>query len=213
MKLNSFTINSITFECEQLQGKDPRINQIITQVNSILIDTYALQELNFAKIHPEAIATDHFLSRLAPLVQEPSIDWQKMKEHISIIFQNFFNNTDFAQFSPEGQLQWWVIAKDMHGQILGCIQFIIDPEYPKGTIKAGMFGISGAANAGIAKKLMAAIFRIMSDTDRLLVHTRITNTMQLAEYASWGFAHNSDGYWVNSVYDATQSKELQKIVG
>lgn len=206
--------NQIRLEWQKIDGQSPELTQKIKSVSDILIQTYTKQELRFARMNPEAIANDYFLKSLAPLFKDDleKIDWKMIEEQIHAIFHQFFTTTDFAQFSPAGETHFFVIAKDPKSdQLLGFIQFLINPEYPQGTVKAGMFGIIPEAhNRGLEKILMSSIFRLMPNVKRLIIHTRASSEVALSEYAKWGFIHFYDGYWVNSEYRVTQSDSLPK---
>lgn len=207
--------NPIRLERQKIDGQSPELTQKIKNVSDILIQAYTQQELQFARMHPEAVPTEHFLKSLAPLFKDgtENVDWDKVEKQIKAIFYQFFTTTDFAQFSAAGETHFFVIAKDPNSnKTLGFIQFLINPEYPSGSIKAGMFGIMPEAqDRGLEKILMSSIFKLMPDVARIFVHTRATNTKELAAYASWGFAHAQQGYWVNSEYLAKQFDTLQAV--
>lgn len=204
--------NAFYLECEKIQGQSPQLTQRVQQLSDILIQTYTQQELHFARLHPEAISQDYFLKPLAPLFQEGigKIDWKIVEDQIRAIFNQFFTQTEFAQFSPENEINYFVTAKDNNGKLLGFIQFLINPNYLQGTVKAGIFGINSEdLQPELRKVLMSSIFRIIPEIKRIIVHTRATNTALLDLYSKWGFMHVQDGYWVNSEYIIANSKTLR----
>ncbi len=213
--MNSFVTHDnngqeIHLTFQKVEGTSPQLTQSIQDVSNILIQAYANQEFNFAQIHPEAIPQDHFLKSLSPLFQEKSIDWNDVKEKITAIFNQFFLTTDFSRFSAQGEIHYLVTACDAHGKLLGFIQFLTNPEYPVGTIKAGMVGmVSEVQRNELRKILMSSIFKIIPDVQRIIVHSRVTNKDVLDLYSQWGFKHVMDGYWVNSEYMIANSKTLQ----
>lgn len=205
--------NSITLQWEKIDGKSAQLTQQILQVSNLLIQTYTQQELEFAHKHPEQVKNEHFLKPLASLFESKQIDWKSVESHIKEIFQQFFTRTDFAQFSQAGEYHYFVTAIDKRsGKTLGFIQFIQSPEYPTGTIKAGMFGIAfEAQDLGLEQILMSSIFKIVPDTQKIRVHVRSTNTKALNLYQSWGFIpmEHQESYWVNLEYNAENKSVLQ----
>lgn len=209
----SFQDVPLILEWVRIEGQSPSLNQNLSAVADLLADTYSRQELQFARMHPEAIAQDYFLKPLAPLSTDGPTDWALIQEQIDTIFHQFFKTTNFSQFTVPGEIQYLLTAKNKNtGAIVGFIQFLVHPDFPAGTVKAGMFGIAPIMqDKGFEKVLISLIFKLMPVTTKLVVHTRITNEKLLADYASWGFVHMPDGYWVNSEYLAVDSDVLQKV--
>lgn len=205
--------NPIRLEWERIEGKSPRLNEALKSVRDLLIQTYTQQELSFARKHPEAIPTEHFLKSLTPYFEQiEKADWSRIEQEIHGIFTNFFTNTDFAQFSEPGSVQCLVTAYDeKSGKLLGFIQFLTTSAFGEDGIKAGMFAVvSDAKDRGLDKILMSSIFKLMPTIQRIFAHTRATNKYELGLYSSWGFVHIQDGYWVNSEYSIASSDILQK---
>ena len=169
---------------------------------------------------PQEVKHEFFLKSLAPLFEASTIDWKMVESQIRNIFEQFFSTTDFAQFCKEGESHTVVTARDQAtGKTLGFIQCIVSPDYPIGTIKAGMFGIAPDVTDSIIQELlMSVIFTLIPDTKRILIHVRSTYEKALDLYVSWGFAYmeESQGYWRNLEYLAQQNSRLQdsaKLLG
>ncbi len=89
--------NPIRLEWERIEGQSPRLNEALKSVNSLLIQAYTQQELNFTRKHPEAIADEYFLKPLAPYLEQGSeqVDWLTIEHEIHAIFTNFFHQYRF----------------------------------------------------------------------------------------------------------------------
>ncbi len=205
--------SSIILHWERIDGKSAQLTQQIRDASDILVQTYASQELEFAHKHPAAVKDEHFLKSLAPLFESALIDWTIVESQINDIFKAFFTTTDFAQFCKDGETQIVVLAVDRTtGKMLGFIQFISSPDYPAGSVKAGMFGIAPETlDRGLHELLMGSIFKIVPDIQRLFIHVRTTNEMALALYHSWGFAPiaHQQGYWTDLEYIIKDNTRLQ----
>lgn len=204
--------NKVYLEWETIQGQSPELTQKVRSLADILTQTYTQQELRFAQKHPEAIAQDYFLKPLAPLFEKANIDLKIVENKINEIFNRFFTQTEFAQFSSADEINYFVTAKNASGKILGFIQFLNNPDFSAGTIKAGMFAVTSEdLQEELRAILMSSIFSILPETQRIIVHTRITNTNLLDLYKKWGFTHKIDNYWVNSEYITASSDVLQNF--
>lgn len=197
---------SIIFDWKKYEGNSPDLTHQIQKVSDILADTYTMQELQFTRIHPQAVPNEYFLKPLAPLFENgfENVNWQYVEKQINAIFQQFFTATDFAQLSSADEQHLLVTAQEKESEkILGVIQFISNPAYPKGTIKAGLFGIPKEAHGrGLEKLLMNSIFKLMPDVSRVFIHTRITNEYLIGMCKSWGFntLPQKQEYWVELEY-------------
>lgn len=202
---------------EQVDVTTLRLNDILKEVSPILAHTYAGMELQFARKHPEAIETEMFLKSLASYFKDgiEHVDWLQVEKVLYANLVQFFSETDFAKYLARGECQWFVIAKDAQtGEMLGLIQFLIQPQFPAGTVKVAMFGIEEDAHErGIDRLLIASIFRLLSGVSRIFLHTRVTNTAMLGILKTWGFmpCEGPLPYWADREYLADVSGYLQKI--
>jgi hypothetical protein len=205
----------ILLEWESVDPLSSRFNEKIKEVRDILVETYTQIELGFSQKFPEAIPNEFFLKSLAPLFQEGAskIDWALIEGKIRTIFDTFFASTDFTKFSKENEVYVFVIAKDKtSGLPEGVVQFLINKDFPYGTVKACYFGISALQEeAGLEKILMSSIFKMLPETKRIFLHTRVSNTKAIERYLAWGFEqfHESMLYWPDFEYLTENSKALQ----
>jgi hypothetical protein len=189
--------------------------QAIREVHDIFTPTYTLQELEFARKHPEAVPTEMFLKDIASLFENgiDNVDWHKVEQHVRTTMEHFFTTHDFAQWASPNDLTIFVIAKEQHeGKQLGVIQFSITPDYEYGTVRVGLTGIlSSAQNRDLEKLLMSSIFKLLPTVTRLFLHNRPTNEKALAFYKEWGFKpFGTNGTWPDFEYKAEASDVLQK---
>ena len=218
-KSGSFTThdangNPVIIEWEKIEGQSPRLTEKIKEVADILAYAYSKQEIEFARVHPEAVPNEYFLKAIAPLFSEgvENVDWQKAEEQLMQIFTHMFSTADFAQYASPSDISLFVVAKDAKSnQILGLNQFLITPEFPYGTVKSAYFGIAQEAQArGVEKLLMSIVFKLIPDTKRIFMHTRTTNQNMIALYQSWGFTEfpGTLAHWIDLEYVTEKSEQL-----
>lgn len=209
--------NPILLAWEKVPTQSARLNELIKGVSDILVHTYTQVELQFAKQFPDKVASEFFLQSLAPLFADnaATIDWTIVESKIKQVFQQFFATADFAQYTQPGEIYLFVIAlNQVTGEPLGLLQFLISPDYEYGTVKACYFGVCPKADKrGIEKLLLASIFNILPTTNRLFLHTRITNIETIATYQALGFTpfNESMPNWPDFEYLTAHSSTLQLI--
>lgn len=183
--------NPILLEWEKIDAQSLRLTEKIKSVSEMLAEIYTKMELEFARQYPEAIPNELFLKSLEPLFKDgiERVNWEIAQEQLKAFFQKFFTTTDFAQFSGADDIHIFVTAKDQKtGESLGLIQFLITSDYAFGTVKVAFFGVIPTAQArGLEKLLVSVIFKLITDTKRIFLHTRSTNITAINTYQSWGF--------------------------
>ncbi len=202
-------------EWQLIEGKSPLLNHAIKEAKAILIKTYAEAELEFAKAFPQSVPKEMFLKPLAPLFERglEHVDWLAAHDKIKTVLEQFFDQTDFANFSGDNDLTIIVEAKDAKTKVLlGIIQFMITPSYEHGSIRVGLFGVKEGEKINVEKLLMSSIFTLIPSTKRLFLHVRRTNQSAIHTYISWGF-YEFEGplpHWIDLQYLSEQSDQLQK---
>lgn len=201
----------LLFTWHSTKGPSSLITERIREAQSFLVDTYTDMELKFAQQYPEAISQEMFLKALLPLVKESEpLDWDKARKLLASSFHAFFNQTDFAQYVGQDDISIFVHAYHASTRkLLGSIQFCIAPDYDYGTVKVGMFSVQ--KNTEIAQLLMSSLFKLVPETTRLFLHTRITNTEALTLYGAWGFSafEGPLPYWSDREYLVSKHTVLQ----
>jgi ribosomal protein S18 acetylase RimI-like enzyme len=208
------TGNPIILEWERIDPLASRFNEKIKGLSEILVQTYSQLELEFARKFPEVAPNEYFLTSLAHLFADPEkIDWPVVEKGIESIFTNVFTTTDFSKYSAPSDIYLFVVAKsELTGAPIGLVQFLINAEYPQGTVKACYSGIDRfQQNTGLEKLLMSTIFKILPSTKRVFLHTRSTNEKAINQYLSWGFNQFPGPMenWPDFEYVAEQSTLLQ----
>ena len=193
---------SFVLEWELVNGRSSRLNEIIKEASDILSDTYTSMELQLAKIHPEVVASEMFLKPLEPLFKDGGacVDWQQARRTLTSAMKQFFTQTDFTQYSDGTDLHFFVIAKNMSGDIVGVIQFVIMPAFDYGTVKTAFFGVADHMQGkGVEKSLMYSIFQLIPQVKKIFLHTRVTNEAAIRMYTEWGFEQSVEpsSLWVN----------------
>lgn len=207
----------IVLEWEIIDQQSPRLTEKIKSLSEILVQTYTQLEVQFARKFPDAVANEYFLKPLAPLFANgmENVDWDVVIKQTGDIFRQFFTTTDFTKSSATDDIHLFVVVKDKDAQTaLGMIQFFITPEYPYGSIKAAFYGVMPAEQPReLEKLLMCSIFKLIPDTKRIFLHTRMTNEAAIKMYNSWGFVQfpgNLAG-WPDFEYVAEKSNTLQQL--
>jgi ribosomal protein S18 acetylase RimI-like enzyme len=208
----------LMLDWEKVEGKSPRLTQVIHECSEILADTYTRQEIEFARAHPEAVPGEHFLQPLAPFFRDGTdrVDWSKAEQELHYNFSHLFSATDFAQYASPRDISYFVIARDSYNRLLGLIQFVAIPEYPKGTIKSAYFGLAKEArDRGIERLLMNSIFQIVAGIQRIFMHTRTTNHQLIELCQSWGFTSFKGNltHWIDLEYAGASQFALLNAVG
>jgi ribosomal protein S18 acetylase RimI-like enzyme len=209
--------NPIILEWEEIQGNTDELAQKIKSLSDILTSSYAQTEVEFAHKMPELVPNDFMLKSLAPLLDQgaDAVDWdlfqQKTEEHLN----QFFATTDWKAYSSSQEVHIFILARDKKtNNPLGVIQFFTKSDFPKGSIKAALFGvIPSAQDRGIEKILMSALFKIFPNIQRIFLHTRSTNTKAISAYKAWGFFEYESTLpnWTNLEYLADQTNTLQNV--
>jgi hypothetical protein len=207
----------IMLEWEIIDQQSPRLTEKIKSLSEILVQIYTQQEVQFARKFPDAVANEYFLKPLAPLFANgiKRVDWDIVIKQTRDVFQQFFTTTDFTKSSVTDDIHLFVVVKDKDAQAaLGMIQLFITPEYPYGSIKAAFYGVMPAEQQReLEKLLMCSIFKLVPDTKRIFLHTRMTNEDAIMMYNSWGFVQfpgNLAG-WPDFEYLAEKSNILQQM--
>lgn len=204
----------VLLEWQEIPGKTDELDQKIKSLTHLLASSYTTTELLFAQKKPDLVSTDFILKYLTPFFQQKQIDWQLIEQKINEHLIHFFSNFSWKENSNREDKNIFIIAKDpTTKENIGVIQFIIAPDYEKETIKAALYGvIPSLQNRGIERLLMASIFKIKPDINRIFLHTRSTNVHLITLYTSWGFTEFAGQLagWTDLEYIAARSKMLQE---
>jgi len=204
----------IIFEWQVIDPKSPEFTQRIKQVSNLLVDTYTQMELEFTKKHPDLISNEYFLKSLEPLLKDlENVDWKLVENQIKSTFDQFFTNTDFSMFAGKDEFHIFVFAKNaQNNEYLGFIQFLITPEFQDGTIKIAYFGVNQVASKyNLEQFLIASVFKLVQNIQKIFLHTRITNQKAIDLYYSLGFQKFAGNLpnWIDLEYLTDKTDILQ----
>lgn len=209
--------NAIVLVWECVDVASSRFNEIIRESADILAQTYTIMELDFARHHPEAIETKMFLKPVAPIFKNglQAVDWAIAEKTLKDHLRQFFLNTDFACYGTVDDVHIFVSARDVEsGAQLGIIQFTVMPQFPYGSVKAAFFAVDcQAQNLGLEKILLSSIFKVVPATERLFLHTRVTNEQAINLYQGLGFKKfvGPLAFWIDLEYMAEEFDSLQDV--
>lgn len=207
--------NTLILEWEKISAADPEFNAKIKKFTSILVPTYVQQELEFARKFPAQVPHEFFLKSVAPLFEHgEKIDWDIVERKIDESIEQFFRSTDFSKFSKLDDIFILVIAKDkITGKVLGILQFQASPEFNFGNIRIGYFGIVPDQNSHVKELLISSMFKLVPETERIFLHTRISNQDLISFYENLGFKRFAGQLpnWIDLEYISKDSNKLQNI--
>ena len=201
--------------------------------------TYLNVEMDFLHAHPEVVGQDLFFKPFEEFFKHgpKNVDWVKTEAKMRAILKSIFMS-DYSALSKEIKLGEeekkaffetnviFVMAKDkITKKLLGFISFMITPKFAKNEVKCTMFAVkTEEQNRGIGKMLMNSIFKIMPETERIFLCTRITNEKAQNAYYNWGFVKDpnpdnlENGYtfnldhWIFLEYNSNRSNILQNSI-
>ena len=192
-------------------------------------NAYVPVEMDFLKAFPEVVDTEPYFAPFQPLFRDGAahVDWNAAEKIMETILQGHFI-FDPAQFSPQvievfGKDTSIVVTvkEQSTDKMLGFIAFLIRANYPVGDVKVMSFAVDVAhQKRGLGKLLMSSIFKIIPDVKRIFLCTRVTNTIALNAYRSWGFVIDEKpildhafnlNHWTFMEYKIDQSNVLQKV--
>jgi GNAT superfamily N-acetyltransferase len=159
-------------------------------------DAYVPVEMDFLKAFPEVVGTEPYFAPFEPLFREgiAHVDWNAAEKIMETILKGHFV-FDPAQF-PQHVVEMFgkdisivvAVKEQSTGKMFGFITFLIRANYAAGNVKVMSFAVDVAhQKRGLGKLLMSSIFKIVSDINRIFLCTRVTNTVALNAYRSWGF--------------------------
>lgn len=212
------TGSPIVLEWEKINPKTSRLSEKINLLCPLLIQAYLKIEIDFAQKHPEAIANEMFLKSLEPFFKEglDNVDWNSAEEQLADVLKQFFTKTDWATYSKEKDVHFLIVARNKKTEEqLGTIQFIITQEYDYGTVKIGLYDgvMPKIKNHDIEKILLSSVFKLIPDTKRIFLHTRMTNSYGINSHQALGFSQFSGDLpnWIDLEYLADNSDILQNF--
>jgi ribosomal protein S18 acetylase RimI-like enzyme len=215
-KNGKFSVKDQNFviEWEKINSNNPEFNNKIKQFNDILIPTYVQQELEFARKYPEQVPNEFFLKSLAPLFEQnhEKLDWKMIEQKIQNIIEQFFISTDFAKFSKPDDTFFMICAKDKDGKVLGMIQFQVSEDFNFGEVRIGYFAIV-SENQVLKELLISSTYKLIPETKRIFLHTRISNENLISFYKDLGFKTflGKLQNWIDLEYIAQKNNKLQSI--
>lgn len=208
----------VIIEWECVDPCSPRLSEKIKSLSESLVEAYTKIELQFAQKNPEEIKNEMFLKSLEPLLENgiEKIDWKIAENQIRNNLQKFLTETDWSKFTNSNEIHLFALIKESETQVpLGVIQFLINSEYDSGNIKVALYdGIMPLEkNRTLNKLLMSTIFKLIPNTERIFLHTRITNENAINDHMAWGFTKFSGplANWVDLEYKSEHSDVLQKF--
>lgn len=213
MVAGEFTNQSLVLEYQKVSSD--QLNQTINQFSSILIPSYIRNEIEFAKAMPEEVANDFMLKSLFQnLSTDPKeTNWVEFEQKVTDVLNNFFKTMDWGKHSDQQDKHIFVTIKNTStNKLTGVIQFLSTPKFAKNHVKAALYGITPEfIGSKLELILMSSIFKINTQTQRILVHTRSTNQQAISNYINWGFKHlpSQSPSWSELEYLSDQSDYLQ----
>jgi GNAT superfamily N-acetyltransferase len=207
----------VTLEWEEIQGQTDKLSEEIKSLSHILAPSYAQTEVDFARKKPEDVKNDFMLKSLAPLLDQGinNVDWGIFAEKTEAHLEHFFATMDWKKSSGAQDINIFVTIKDQKTGIdLGVIQFLITPNFADNTVKAALYGVLPLAqNRGLERLLMASIFTLRPEVNRIFLHTRSTNQGAIRSYEDWGFKQFAGKLpnWTDLEYLVEKTEILQKL--
>ncbi|MBI5345648.1 MAG: GNAT family N-acetyltransferase [Chlamydiae bacterium] len=202
------TLKTGTFEAKDSQGQSIILEWTQTDIQSsdlaafkksicdLASQVLAASEVQFLRIHPEAVSQEMFLQPCTPLFEQgvQSVNWQKVEEQIKSTVKQFYL-TDLSAFGDEvikpllNDIYFYVVLKNrVSNEILGFLMFAITPALEFGNIKIIHLALMPSEqDRGLEKLLMSSIFKIVQEVKRLFIYVRPTNEWDINMYNAWGF--------------------------
>jgi len=192
-------------------------------------DAYMPVEMDFLKAFPEVVGIESYFAPFEPLFRDgvTHVDWGAAEKIMESILQGHFV-FDPAQF-PKQVIETFgkdtsifvAIKEQSTGKMFGFITFLIRANYVAGDVKVMSFAIDVAyQNRGYGKLLMSSILKIIPNVKRIFLSTRVTNTVALNAYHSWGFTIDEKpildhafnvNHWTFMEYKTDRSEILEKV--
>lgn len=190
---------------------------------------YVSVEMQFLKAYPDVVGKEPYFKLFEPLFTNglEFVDWTAAEDIMTSMLKNMFV-FDPSKFSAEMiekfslDVCYCVVVKDAETlKPLGFITIISRPSYPANNVKIMSLAVDPTyQNRGIGKVLMASTFKVVPDTQRIFLCTRVTNQTALQAYRSWGFIVDQNpildhpfnlAHWTFMEYKASASDGLQKL--
>lgn len=208
----------VIIEWECVDPCSPQLSEKIKSLSDLLVAAYTNIELQFAQQNPEAIKNEMFLKSLEPLLENgiEKIDWKMAEKRIRDNLQQFLTGTDWTKFSNSNEIHLFATIKDCETQVpQGMIQFLINSQYDYGNVKVALYdGVMPLEkNRHLNKLLMSSIFKLIPNTERIFLHTRITNENAINDHMTFGFTTFPGplANWVDLEYKSEHLDVLQKM--
>ena len=218
---------TIVLEWHKTNIVSPDFAKLMKEAWTFARDAYVPVEMDFLKAFPEVVGTEPYFTPFETLFRDgvTHVDWNAAEKITEAILQGHFV-FDPAQFPKQviemfGQdTTIFVAAREQStGKMLGFIAFLIRANYVAGDVKVMSFAVDVAhQKRGCGKLLMSSIFKIIPDIKRIFLCTRVTNTVALKAYRSWGFIIDEKpvldhafnlNHWTFMEYKVDQSDILQ----
>lgn len=227
----------VTLSWRSATIRSPEYRTLMEQIAETAVSGFTSVEMEFLRVHPEAVTKEANLAGFRPFFEQKpeNVDWAAVENQMRSTIAGYFL-TDVSTLPPDiraalEHVLYLVVTVDDQKtgvQLGSCVFMISSTEafplrtpYATGDVKVMSIAlVPEAQNRGLGKLLMSSIFKIIPDTKRLFLATRITNTAAQRAYAAWGFMpdsqiHNESSWfipehWINLEYRADQTTILQK---
>ncbi len=199
-------------------------------VSDLAAQVTAQVEMDFLRIHPEAVSQGGFLKTCEPLFAEgiAHVDWHAVNQTLQTSIKQFYL-MDLSKFGPEiigklaDDIYYFASIKDQKTDtLLGFIMSSITPALPYGDIKVITVTVApDAQNRDLEKILFSTILNVIPAVKRIFVITRPTNAEALTVYNACGFMQDNNPiqdphhqinmeHFIIMEYKTEQSDILQK---
>lgn len=185
--------NSFILEWRKGDILSPELAFFKKELSDIAAEKLSRSELEFLKANPEAASTELFLRACQPFLASgvENADWDAIQETIRASVKQFYL-ADLSKFGPEiikpllNDVYFFATARRVdEKELLGFLLFSITPALPFGDVKVINFFIEEKAE--LPKILMSLAFKILSQTRRIFLYARPTDSAALDMYTSMGF--------------------------
>ncbi len=207
----------------------PEFAEVLRAVWPMGCVSYMAPEMEFLRAHPEVVNEEEYYKPFRPLFKNglDNVDWLQVEIIMRDLLKMHFI-FDTSTWGPEvaamfaNDVCYAVIARDQQTkEIRGFISFMMRPCYALGDIKLTIFTIDQAYQGrGIGKLLMSSIYAIKPDIKRICLCVRVTNSIALTTYQSWGFVYTDNpildhphnfNHWKFLEYKTTSDGVLEKV--
>jgi len=200
----------------------------MASVADLAVQAYLPVEMQFFKTHTELVSTDDYFKQFEPFFKNgfEKVDWILVEQKMASLLRSLYVaeiSEDVKKLAAHN-INFFITIKDVKTKkILGYTVYYIMPYHPQGAVWCGDLGVAPEAQKrGLGKLLIASIFKIIPEINRIMLCTRITNETAFNAYKAWGFTEDQNpienpsfklnkAHWRYMEYKPEQSNILQKV--